>query len=314
MLFWRFKQNYYICATIILIFPIAIILTSRYGKALPDLFLSYYFHTLIVILLVISTIFILTGFLKNKDSRLLGGLFLLGAGQITHLLISEEILFIAVGVKFFAYLLLSNYIIKETQVSYTTRLVEAETKLANLNRTINREVKKKMIPIEQHNEHLQNMVMIDNLTNAYNKMYILNTMEKMITSSSKERFTIMMFDIDNFKTLNDTQGHIAGDNVLKKVANIAKSTIRSVDLLGRYGGDEFIIILPDITASEGLFVAQRFRKRVETTDMNISVSIGVASYPEDALKVEELVKIADAGLYHSKKLGKNKATHYPEVI
>lgn len=312
--FWYAKRNYIISVMLILIFPVTVILAGWYGKALPSLFLLYYVQAIIVGLLTLSIILILKKYAKRNDSRFVGGILLLGIGQIVHLVITQEIIFIGVVIKFLAYLLLAYYVINNTQSSLMRRLTKAESKLVDMNKTINIEVKKKMIPIEQHNEHLQNMVMIDNLTNSYTKKFILDTIEREIEAPGKGGFTVIMFDIDNFKILNDTQGHMAGDVMLKKIAAIARASIRNLDVLGRYGGDEFIIVLPGINASEALFVAERFRKKVKEADLKISVSIGVASYPEDGRTREKLVEIADAGLYHSKKIGRNAVTHYTQMM
>jgi len=117
------------------------------------------------------------------------------------------------------------------------------------------------------------------------------------------------FDVDNFKGINDKQGHSAGDRVLKKITQIAKENIRGFDVLGRYGGDEFLIILPGTTISDALFVAERFRKKV-CMQSGTTISIGIASYPEDGKTVQQIVDIADKGLYESKNKGKNTITHY----
>ncbi len=314
VLFWYAKRSYVISVMLILIFPVTVILAGWYGKALPSLFLLYYIQAAIVGVLTILTILTLRKYNQKNDPRFISGLLLLGIGQIMQLLLPQGMLFVGVAVKFLAYLLLTYYVINNIQVSLMRRLAKAESKLLDLDKTINFEVKKKMIPIEQHNEHLQNMIMIDNLTNAYTKKFILDTIEKGIEAPSKEGFTVIMFDIDNFKILNDTQGHLAGDFILKKIATIARSSIRNLDILGRYGGDEFIVVLPGINATEAIFVAERFRKKVKEADLNISVSIGVASYPEDAKTIGELIEIADAGLYHSKKIGRNAVTHYTQTI
>lgn len=314
VLLWYFKPNYGFGNIFILILPVVVILTGWYGKALPDLLLLYQFQALIVGLLTSSTILILRKYDEVNDSRFAAGVLLLGIGQIVPLVISQELNFLGLVLKLLAYLLLAYYVTNTIQNSLMLRLTKAESKLSDLDKTINLEIKKKMIPIEQHNEHLQNMIMIDNLTNAYTKKFILDTVDKRIEAPSKEGFAIIMFDIDKFKILNDTQGHVAGDIILKKVATIAKASIRNVDVLGRYGGDEFIMVLPGINVSEAMFVAERFRKKIKEADLNISVSIGVASYPDDARTTENLIEIADAGLYHSKKLGRNTVTHYTQVI
>ncbi len=314
VVFWYSKRSYVICVMLIMIFSVTVILTSSYAKALPSLFLLYHVQGIIVGLLTISIILMLKKYTEQNDPRFVGGILLLGTAQIMNLVITQEMIFIGLAVKFLAYLLLTYYVINTMQSSLMKRLTKAESKLLDLDKTINIEVKKKMIPIVQHNEHLQNMVMIDNLTNAYTKKFILDTIEKRIEAPSKEGFTVIMFDVDNFKILNDTQGHLAGDVILKKIATIARASIRNLDILGRYGGDEFIIVLPGINASEAIFVAERFRKKVREADLNISVSVGVASYPEDGKTREELIQIADAGLYHSKKLGRDTVTYYSQMF
>ena len=314
ILIWRLKLNYYLGIMATLILPIIVILVGEYKPAIFGSLFSPYSQAVSVILF---TLFIIISLRKSKshtDATLIWGVSLLGAGQAMQVIISEDMVSGVLAVKLLVYVLLASYVIGKTRTSLLAKVTDAETKLANLNRTINLEVRKKMISIEQHNEHLQNMVMTDSLTNAYNKKFILNTMEKLIEAPGKGYFSIMMFDLDHFKKLNDTQGHIAGDMVLKRIASIARSSIRTQDILGRYGGDEFVIILPGVTTSETMFVAERFRKKVEEADLDVSVSIGVSSYPQDGSTVEQLLETADAGLYHSKNLGRNTVSHYPQVI
>jgi diguanylate cyclase (GGDEF)-like protein len=137
----------------------------------------------------------------------------------------------------------------------------------------------------------------------------MGTIEKLINSRINE-FSILMFDIDNFKGINDTYGHIAGDMCIKRLALIAKSSIRDEDSIGRYGGDEFVVVLPSLTISQARLVAERFRKKVDETESpHFSVSIGIASYPQDASNVKELIAAADEGLYKSKRKGRNTVSH-----
>jgi diguanylate cyclase (GGDEF)-like protein len=119
-----------------------------------------------------------------------------------------------------------------------------------------------------------------------------------------------MFDIDNFKTINDSLGHVTGDLCLKNLAVIASNNIREVDFLGRYGGDEFIIVLPSLSENEAKFVAERFKNKVnENSNPKFTVSIGIATYPRDGQTVKELISVADKGLYKSKSKGKNSISH-----
>jgi diguanylate cyclase (GGDEF)-like protein len=200
------------------------------------------------------------------------------------------------------------YILKNTRGPYVARVKKAESRLADLNNTINYEVKKKIVEIERHNQHLQKLVHKDSLVDAYNKKGIMNILKEMVEEPGSERFTIMLFDIDDFKRINDSQGHITGDKVLKKVARIAKENIRGFDILGRYGGDEFLIILPGTTLTDAMIVAERFRKSIGS-EPELSVSIGVAAFPEDGKAVQEIIEVADAGLYESKRIGKNAVSH-----
>jgi diguanylate cyclase (GGDEF)-like protein len=154
------------------------------------------------------------------------------------------------------------------------------------------------------------MSKIDLLTRCFYKITILNIIEKLISSKKEYVFSLLMFDIDNFKTINDSLGHITGDLCLKTLANIASNNIREVDYLGRYGGDEFIIVLPSLTENEAKFVAERFKKKVsETSNPKFTVSIGVATYPYDGQTVKDLITSADKGLYKSKSTGKNTISH-----
>jgi diguanylate cyclase (GGDEF)-like protein len=148
----------------------------------------------------------------------------------------------------------------------------------------------------------------DTLVDAFNRKAITDYIKNAIEESG-ERFTILLFDIDNFKGINAQEGHLAGDKVLKKITQIAKENIRSVDILGRYGGDEFLIFLPGTTASEAKMIAERFRKHADAHSGS-TVSIGIASFPEDGKTIQELIDIADKGMYESKNSGKNAVTHY----
>jgi diguanylate cyclase (GGDEF)-like protein/putative nucleotidyltransferase with HDIG domain len=120
----------------------------------------------------------------------------------------------------------------------------------------------------------------------------------------------MMFDIDLLKTYNDKYGHLAGDRLLRKVGECLRSSIRSIDIPARYGGDEFAIILPGTGVNAAYTVAERTRKTIEsevgTPDVPITTSIGVASWPLDASMKEELIAKADAALYQAKLTGRNK--------
>jgi len=118
-------------------------------------------------------------------------------------------------------------------------------------------------------------------------------------------FSLLMIDFDNFKKYNDAFGHPAGDKILKKCSQLMKETIRDVDFLGRYGGDEFISVLPETDSTFALEVAERMRKTIaaQTIEPRITLSIGIASFPQDGNNKNSLIEIADDACYEAKQLG-----------
>ena len=129
-------------------------------------------------------------------------------------------------------------------------------------------------------------------------------------------FSVILFDIDHFKKINDTYGHQAGDFVLTELAATVKDMIRQADIFGRYGGEEFLVCLPETKVEKALYSAERLRKAVEEKEfiydgkrIPVTISIGVASFrqtPED--KVSRFIKDADEALYFSKEHGRNCVT------
>jgi diguanylate cyclase (GGDEF)-like protein len=128
------------------------------------------------------------------------------------------------------------------------------------------------------------------------------------------RFSVLMIDIDHFKSVNDTHGHLAGDAVLREAAQVLREALRSVDSVGRYGGEEFIAILPHTAREEAVATADRIRKRmadhrfeVGGTRVAVTVSIGVSGFPSSAIDgPNALVREADRALYEAKELGRNR--------
>ena len=126
-------------------------------------------------------------------------------------------------------------------------------------------------------------------------------------------FSLFMSDIDHFKMYNDRYGHIAGDLVLKQVARLLKENLGKDDILCRYGGEEFSVILPNRPKQSALSLAERLRRSVESQSFLlrrettfVTISIGVATFPEDGLVKEELLKRVDSFLYRAKREGRNR--------
>jgi diguanylate cyclase (GGDEF)-like protein len=123
---------------------------------------------------------------------------------------------------------------------------------------------------------------------------------------------MILFDVDFFKRFNDTYGHDAGDFILKALSALVRENIRSVDMLIRYGGEEFIILSPESTLDEAFVLAERLREEVEkrefvyeNSSFKITISLGVSSYRED-MRPEEFIKSADRALYSAKRKGRNR--------
>ncbi len=165
-----------------------------------------------------------------------------------------------------------------------------------------------------YHEEIYRLTTIDGLTQIYNKRYFIETLEREIGRSQRYRrdLSLMMFDIDHFKRINDTFGHLAGDYVLKQLAAVIKSRIRREDVLARYGGEEFAIILPEIDGHNAEQFAEKIRRltekavfKFEDAEMPVTISIGVVSLPSGLEEPSELIKLADQKLYQAKDNGRN---------
>lgn len=158
----------------------------------------------------------------------------------------------------------------------------------------------------------------DYLTGLYSKNYYEDHLNIIIKDAQLKEipFSIIMIDVDDFKEINDQFGHIIGDKVLKSVAKIMQSNMRSVDICSRYGGDEFIVILPETKNEQAVLISERILDRISNLDfgndgidINISLSIGIAEWKRD-MSSENLIECADKAMYISKNTGKNKVTVY----
>ncbi|SEF39967.1 diguanylate cyclase (GGDEF) domain-containing protein [Caloramator fervidus] len=135
---------------------------------------------------------------------------------------------------------------------------------------------------------------------------------------NKKSLSLALLDLDNFKKVNDTYGHIVGDKVLKEVANVLKSNTRGNDIAFRFGGEEFIVLFPNSNCIQAKVPAERIRKQVEDliiTDYNIriTVSIGIASLEDNPESMDELIRFADDAMYQAKSEGKNRIVLYKDI-
>ena len=155
----------------------------------------------------------------------------------------------------------------------------------------------------------------DSLTGVYNRRRFLELLSWEVEKHNRYRHeaSLLLFDLDHFKVVNDTHGHQVGDEVLISIVDKCQTVIRKSDLMARYGGEEFIVLLPEADKATAVTLAERIRSTVEETsipyyggDINVTVSVGVASFKQvDPLTVDNVIKLADDCLFQSKESGRN---------
>jgi len=168
-------------------------------------------------------------------------------------------------------------------------------------------------------EKIKELSIIDGLTGLYLRRYFMKRLNSELLRTKKTGLPLsfLMIDIDHFKRYNDTYGHLVGDILLKELASVLKDRARQGDLLGRYGGEEFCVALPDTSKDSAYKTAERMRRRMMKHDflvqqgkMGLTISIGVASSPDDAEDAEGLIALADKALYSAKRGGRNQVFVY----
>jgi diguanylate cyclase (GGDEF)-like protein/PAS domain S-box-containing protein len=164
-------------------------------------------------------------------------------------------------------------------------------------------------------DKLTTFARIDGLTETYNRRHFYEEAEKQLALAHRYQrpVAILMLDLDRFKQVNDTYGHRAGDEVLRHFAQICRETIRETDIIGRTGGEEFAILLPETELDSAFLLAERIRSSVESSALKFnkailpySVSIGVAVKAAEKMRIEELLSRADEALYQAKEAGRNR--------
>jgi len=158
---------------------------------------------------------------------------------------------------------------------------------------------------------------VDQLTGMSNRLYFLQRFESEIrrTENYRQALALFMLDIDEFKKINDTHGHHAGDVVIKRMAEIVRKNTRGSDLVGRYGGDEFMVLITSTTEEQAASLAEHLREKISTTDIvipgtevpvRLTISGGLAMFPTHGQSTTELLRAADDALYESKRQGRNR--------
>ncbi|MCX7773841.1 MAG: GGDEF domain-containing protein, partial [Clostridia bacterium] len=183
------------------------------------------------------------------------------------------------------------------------------------NNSLQLEVIRRVEEIERSNRRLLEISKTDSMTGLYIKSALLANLENTIERAPQAVFSLLMFDIDKFKTINDTMGHQVGDRCIKNIAALAQGSFRNEDILARYGGDEFIILLPSTPPVKAFIIADRFRQTIEKqANPKITISVGVSSYPADGQTPAALIEAADKALYASKQKGRNQVTLYSSLV
>ena len=166
----------------------------------------------------------------------------------------------------------------------------------------------------KYHEELYRLATIDGLTQIYNKKYFHDRLKEEFNRARryKRDLSFILIDLDHFHNLNETYGHLAGDYVLKHIAQLVSKNLRKEDAFGRYGGEEFGIILPEIDIQNSLFLAEKIRKIIETGDFEfddknilVTASIGISTLEDDMKEPDHIMKKADDALYKAKSEGRN---------
>jgi diguanylate cyclase (GGDEF)-like protein len=164
---------------------------------------------------------------------------------------------------------------------------------------------------------LEKLSITDHMTGLYNHRFLRTRLEEELNRSTRNglNLSVIFIDLDFFKVYNDISGHLAGDAALKKVAEILKVSVRDMDVVVRYGGEEFCIVLPDTSKKEAVHVAERIRQEIEKERFSneenlpfgrLTASFGIASFPEDGHTFTTLIHSADLALYKAKAEGRNR--------
>ncbi|MBK5254663.1 MAG: GGDEF domain-containing protein [Vicinamibacteria bacterium] len=165
-------------------------------------------------------------------------------------------------------------------------------------------------------ERTRRLTFTDDLTALYNSRFMALYLDRELKRCRRTRasLSLLFMDLDGFKNVNDTHGHLAGSRTLVEVGVVLERTVRDADVLIRYGGDEFIILFPETPLAGGLVIAERIRQVISSTkflesqniEARVSASIGLAAYPETADDVRGLISSADRAMYRAKTLGKDR--------
>lgn len=304
------KRYFGVAQATLWLFPL-LVLAGVNGMPAIRNFLSEKINVLSLLIILLLLNLYLLKIEKGPESMLFWNMLLMAAGGAAAMLPEgTPLLYLVPAIKLAVYSYFTVYFYRAFLDGLQTRVGETEKRLAAFDRSIEYEVRKRVLEIEKVNKNLINLSRTDSLSSALNKAAVLDFIEKLILTKPGREFSVLIVDIDDFKTINDTFGHVVGDKCIKTLSVAAKSHLGEDDVLGRYGGDEFLIILPGVNTTQALAAAERFRKRIDATQSpHFTISAGVSTYPGDGVTARELIEAADEGLYSSKARGKNAVSY-----
>jgi diguanylate cyclase (GGDEF)-like protein len=190
--------------------------------------------------------------------------------------------------------------------------------LTRLNEGLERTVDERTSELKEANERLSKLAMTDPLTKVLNRRAFFARFTEEVERSRRysRSLVVVMLDVDRFKEFNDMEGHLRGDEALKRIAATLQNSLRKTDILGRYGGEEFILLMPETSLPNAIETCERLRQGIEDLEFQgkdepayLTISIGVAAYPDQGNSVESLTEAADQALYQAKNEGRNRVVY-----
>ncbi len=266
----------------------------------------------VLVFLVINLVLLINNMFHKEKTHMTGyaSMFIIssstGLWLIQRSITIEVLLLMALG-----YICCVIYVYKNTLSKFFKDYEHNTHELNRMNTSIQSEVLRRVEEIEKSNKRLLEKSKTDSMTGLLVKSAVLEKLGNILERSPRMTLSVLMFDIDRFKQVNDSMGHQHGDLCIKSLTNFAKTSFRQDDILGRYGGDEFIVILPDTTSVKAFLIADRFRDMIQNkSNPQITISVGISTYPEDGKTPAMLIEATDKALYASKQKGRNIVTLY----
>ncbi len=202
----------------------------------------------------------------------------------------------------------------EDQGAYLASLAEAADEAARNIESARLDLERKIAEHGQLEEELRRLAATDGLTGALNRAGFFKTAQQMY--EERQHLAVLMIDVDHFKIINDQYGHAVGDSALRHLTDVLRRETREIDLLGRVGGEEFVVLLPSSSLAKAASIAERIRGRVAASalewgerSIEMTVSIGVATQQSNDQTIDDIMARADAALYRAKASGRNRVEH-----